>query len=81
MAKNIKYIGAATTYQELAVTGKQSVWHPGQVEQRSDAEADLLLGTGQFGMVAVGLRGVITTVTPSASDGLPDDTIYFVVPS
>lgn len=48
MPKTIKYTGAQERWPELAVTGKQSAWRPGQQEERSDSEALLLLGTGQF---------------------------------
>jgi len=52
MAKTIKYTGSADNYAEIAVTGKQSVWQVGQQEERSDADATLLLATGQFRTVA-----------------------------
>ena len=48
MPKTIKYIGTQRGWPELAATGKQSSWNPGQMEQRSDSEAALLLATGQF---------------------------------
>lgn len=48
MPKTIKYIGTQVRWPELAVTGKQSTWNPGRQDERSDAEADLLLGTGLF---------------------------------
>lgn len=48
MAITIKYTGTQTRWPELAVTGKQSVWNPGQIESRDDAEARLLLSTGVF---------------------------------
>jgi len=37
-----------TRWPELATTGKQSTWVPGQQEQRSDTEAAQLLATGLF---------------------------------
>lgn len=48
MPKTVKYIGTAQRWPELAATGKQSVWMPGQMEERSDAEAAQLLFTGLF---------------------------------
>lgn len=48
MPKTIKYSGSQVRWPELAYTGKQSVWRPGQQELRSDSEAALLLATGQF---------------------------------
>ena len=43
MPKTVKYIGTVTRWPELATTGKQSTWVPGQQEQRSDTEAAQLL--------------------------------------
>lgn len=48
MPKTVKYIGTVTRWPELATTGKQSTWWPGQQEQRSDTEAAQLLATGLF---------------------------------
>lgn len=48
MAVTIKYTGTQIRWPELAITGKQSVWNPGQIESREDAEAALLLATGVF---------------------------------
>jgi len=48
MPTTIKYIGTADNYAELAITGKQSVWQVGQQEERTAAEAALLLSTGMF---------------------------------
>ena len=48
MPKTIKYIGTQQRWPELAITGRQSVWNPGQQEERTDAEAFALLGTGRF---------------------------------
>lgn len=44
----IKYIGQQLRWPELAATGKQSIWSPGQQEERPDAEALQLLATGFF---------------------------------
>lgn len=69
MPKTIKYIGPTVRWPELAYTGKQSVWQPGQIEQRSDTEAGLLLATGLFSDVdstllpeqkVVALSGVVS---------------------
>lgn len=54
MPIDIKYIGTQQRWPELAVTGKQSVWMPGQEEERSDAEANALLATGLFERSASG---------------------------
>lgn len=70
MPKTIKYIGTQSRWPELAVTGKQSVWMPGQQEERSDAEAQALLATGLFGGVAAGLS------RNSASDALQDASAF-----
>ena len=48
MAKTVKYTGTQRRWPELATTGKQSVWFPGQAEERSDSEAALLIATGYF---------------------------------
>lgn len=48
MTKTVKYTGTQERWPELAATGKQSVWMPGQAEERSDVEAAQLLATGQF---------------------------------
>lgn len=46
--KTIKYIGTQERWPELATTGRQSSWSPGQIEERADAEADPLIATGLF---------------------------------
>jgi hypothetical protein len=51
MSKTIKYTGTQVRWPELAYTGKQSVWQPGEQDERSDAEAALLLATGLFTQV------------------------------
>ena len=43
----IKYVGTAR-WPELAITGRQSVWMPGQIESRAPSEAAALLATGLF---------------------------------
>lgn len=48
MSKTIKYIGTQNRWPELAVTGKQSTWSPGWMDERSDSEAAQLLATGLF---------------------------------
>lgn len=48
MPQTIKYTGTQVRWSELPVTGKQSTWNPGHQEERSDAEAALLKGTGLF---------------------------------
>jgi hypothetical protein len=51
MPLTIKYNGSERGWDELSVTGKPSVWNPGQQEERSDSEAALLIGTGLFSRV------------------------------
>lgn len=51
MAKTIKYIGTQDPWPEISVTGKQSIWHRGQIEERTDSEAGQLLGSGLFSEV------------------------------
>lgn len=68
MSKTIKYIGTQDRWPELQVTGKQSNWRPGQQEDRSDAEAALLMATGLFSGVPLTVRadsvtGAITTAS------------------
>ena len=53
MPKTIKYIGTQQRWPELAITGNQSLWQPGQQEERSDAEAALLVATSLFDTVDV----------------------------
>lgn len=48
MPIEIKYTGTQQRWPELATTGKQSVWMPGQIEERDDVEAGKLLATGLF---------------------------------
>ena len=57
--KTIKYTGAEKNWDELSVTGKQSVWYPGWTDAREDEEADLLIATGFF-----------TRVYPSSMEAL-----------
>ena len=67
MPKTIKYTGTQIRWPELAVTGKQSVWNPGQQEERADAEAALLLATRKFEPVAT----VALTATPDQAAAFP----------
>lgn len=76
MSKTIKYIGTMRPYRELAVTGKQSTWVPGQMETRADAEANLLLATGVFAVDPTEPLIVVDSAAPNDSDGLPDGTVY-----
>jgi hypothetical protein len=66
MSKTIKYTGTQDRWPELLVTGKPSLWLPGQQEERSDAEAALLLATGLFSGVKLGT--VIDSVTGAVTD-------------
>ncbi len=52
MTKKIKYIGTQDRWPELPYTGKQSIWHVGQQEERSDSEADALLSTAKFSLIS-----------------------------
>lgn len=61
MSIEIKYTGTQQRWPELAITGKQSVWMPGQIEERDDVEAGKLLATGLFKTEPVAL-----TATTSA---------------
>ena len=79
MPKTVKYIGTVTRWPELATTGKQSTWVPGQQEQRSDTEAAQLLATGLFSDVdatqlpeqkVVAISGVVSTPGNLASANL-----------
>ena len=44
----VKYVGTAQRWPELAITGRQSAWMPGQIESRAPSEATALLATGLF---------------------------------
>jgi hypothetical protein len=48
MTTSIKYIGILDPYFEIGVTGKQGVWHRGQISDVPDADAALLVSTGLF---------------------------------
>ena len=83
MPKSIKYIGTQRGWPELAITGKQSSWIPGQMEQRSDAEAAQLLASGLFSDVdatqlpenkVVQISGVVS----KGGNVLPDGSILSV---
>jgi hypothetical protein len=54
MPKTIRFTGSERGWDELSVTGKPSVWQPGQQEERSDSEAALLIATGLFSQVFTG---------------------------
>ena len=86
MPKTVEYIGNVHRWPELAVTGRQSVWIPGQAEQRSDAEAAQLLATGLFSDIdatqlpeqkvaaisaLVSRAGIVASDTGSAWTGAP----------
>lgn len=59
MAIEVRYIGTKVRYSETPVTGKQTVWNPGQAFDVPDADAALLLATGQFARADAG------TLTPA----------------
>lgn len=93
MPKTVKYIGTVTRWPELATTGKQSTWVPGQQEQRSDTEAAQLLATGLFSDVdatqlpeqkVVAISGVVSgdrTPVASSRDITADDNGKFLTPT
>lgn len=56
----IKYIGTADKFSEIAYTGKQSVWHIGQIEDRPDVEVAQLLRTGLFDIEFVPIYGKLS---------------------
>ena len=60
MPIEIKYIGTQQRWPELATTGKQSVWMPGQIEERDDVEAGKLLATGLFKTEPVALTATLS---------------------
>jgi hypothetical protein len=75
----VKYIGTTQRWPELAFTGKQSVWNPGQMEERSGAESAQLLGSGLFSLVSNQAAMLVTDPltgkrvlqTPDGSTPLP----------
>lgn len=71
MSKTIKYIGPQKRWSELSTTGNQSTWlMSGQMEERSDAEAALLLATGLFSDVsAIQLSDAKRTAVSSLVSG------------
>ena len=93
MPKTVKYIGTVTRWPELATTGKQSTWVPGQQEERSDTEAAKLLATGLFSDVdatqlpeqkVVAISGVVSgdrTPVASSRDITVDDNGRFLAPT
>lgn len=54
----IKYVGTAQRWPEISITGRQSVWMPGQIESRSPSEASALLATGLFSSPPVPVTAV-----------------------
>lgn len=48
MPRSVQYIGTATRFFELSITGKQGVWTPGMIAPVPDADADLLVASGLF---------------------------------
>ena len=60
----IKYTGTQSRWPELSVTGRQSVWSPGQMEDRSASEAQALIAAGGFELVG----GTLVVVPISAAE-------------
>lgn len=52
MVTPVKYTGNVKPFFELAITGSQQSWYPGQVRDRSDADAALLVGSGNFAVAS-----------------------------
>ncbi len=48
MPRSVQYIGTQRPFFEIAITGKPSSWYPGQISSVPDADADLLVASGQF---------------------------------
>lgn len=63
----IKYTGTQQRWPELAVTGRQSVWSPGQMEDRTAAEAASLIAAGNFELVGGDLVMLPITTAELAS--------------
>jgi hypothetical protein len=54
----VKYVGTVQRWPELAITGRQSTWAPGQIESRAPSEATALLATGLFSSPPVPVTAV-----------------------
>ena len=61
MTQTIKYIGAQQRWSELPYTGAQSVWAPGQIEERADVDAAALMASGVFEKIQGDLNNVELT--------------------
>lgn len=59
----LTYIGTQNRWPEISVTGKQSAWMLGQVEERSESEAALLMATGLFSVAPSPVMGTINLLT------------------
>lgn len=62
MVTPVKYIGNSKPFFEIAITGGQQSWYPGQVRDRSDSAATLLIGSGSF--VLAGTSAVDSNADP-----------------
>jgi hypothetical protein len=69
MSKTIKFIGTQERWPELAITGKQSVWMPGAIEEREDTEANALEATGLFERVWGGALTAVSTAAVEKAAG------------
>lgn len=69
MTKTIEYIGAQQRWSELQYTGGQSVWAPGQIEERSDVAAAELIATGLFTEVQADLSNAELAAIRSVVEG------------
>jgi hypothetical protein len=83
MSKTIKYTGTVDRWAELPVTGKQSLWHLGQSEQREDSEASQLLATGFFKDISsfTNSSGAGITATISPATAAVGDTVHATLPA
>ena len=70
MTTPVKYTGTTKPFFELAITGQQGSWMPGQIRDRSDADAALLIASGQ-GFVKA-LAQVDTNADATDGIALPD---------
>lgn len=73
MTQTIKYIGAQQRWSELPYTGAQSVWAPGQIEERGDVDAAALMASGLFIKIQGDLDNVELTAFRAlvSGDGIP----------
>jgi len=85
MSIEIKYAGTQQRWPELSITGKQSVWMPGQIEERDDVEAGKLLATGLFKTEPVALTATLSAQGIESAQQIPvalySSAVPFVLPA